>query len=216
MIIGIINTGVWPESESFNDKGMPLIPTRWKGECEEGTEFSSSLCNRKLIGARFFSKGLKQRGINISLGLDYDSPRDYKGHGTHTSSTAAGGPVHGASYFGYAGGTMRGIASMDRVAMYKALFYNDDYSSAASDVLAAMDQAIADGVDLMSLSLGFGKAPFYKDVIAIGAFAAMEKGIFVFVSAGNSGPHAYTLINGAPWFTSVGAGTIEIETTSLP
>ena len=57
-----------------------------------------------------------------------------------------------------------------------------------------------------------------RDVIAIEAFAAMEKGIFVSVSAGNSGPHAYTVINGAPWFTSVGAGTIDrdnIATISL-
>ncbi|XP_020252140.1 subtilisin-like protease SBT1.7 [Asparagus officinalis] len=214
VIIGIIDTGVWPESESFNDRRMPPIPTKWKGKCENGTDFSPSLCNRKLIGARFFSKGLKSHGFNISRADDYESPRDFFGHGTHTSSTAAGGPVRGASYFGYAEGTMMGIAPMARVAMYKALFSSDDFKSAASDVLAAMDQAIEDGVDLMSLSLGFSQSPYYEDVIAIGAFAAMEKGIFVSVSAGNSGPRAYTVINGAPWFTSVGAGTIDRDYTA--
>ncbi|KAF8405005.1 hypothetical protein HHK36_009900 [Tetracentron sinense] len=209
IIVGIIDTGIWPESESFNDHGMPPVPERWRGGCETGTEFNSSHCNRKLIGARSFSKGLKQRGLNISTTDDYDSPRDFMGHGTHTSSTAAGSPVHHADYFGYAKGTAIGVAPMARLAMYKVLFSNDTYESAASDTLAGMDQAIADGVDVMSLSLGFIETPFYNNPIALGAFAALEKGIFVSCSAGNSGPHAYTIHNGAPWITTVGAGTID-------
>ena len=209
MIIGIIDTGIWPESESFQDKGMAPVPERWRGACESGVEFNSSLCNRKLIGARSFSKGLKQRGLNISTPNDYDSPRDYFGHGTHTSSTAAGSRVADADYFGYAKGTATGIAPKARLAMYKVLFYNDTYESAASDTLAGMDQAIADGVDLMSLSLGFLETTFEQNPIAVGAFAAMEKGIFVSCSAGNSGPHGYTIFNGAPWITTIGAGTID-------
>lgn len=209
MIIGIIDTGIWPESESFSDHGMPPVPERWRGACETGMEFNSSNCNRKLIGARSFSKGLKQRGLDISTTDDYDSPRDFFGHGTHTSSTAAGSRVSDADYFGYAKGTAIGVAPLARLAMYKVLFTNDTYDSAASDTLAGMDQAIADGVDLMSLSLGFIETPFYNNPIALGAFTAMEKGIFVACSAGNSGPHAYTIENGAPWITTVGAGTID-------
>ncbi|RWR85484.1 subtilisin-like protein protease SBT1.7 [Cinnamomum micranthum f. kanehirae] len=209
MIIGIVDTGIWPESESFSDDGMPPVPARWKGACETGTEFNSSNCNRKLIGARSFSKGLKESGLNISTTGDYDSPRDFFGHGTHTSSTAAGSPARNADYFGYAPGTAIGIAPMARVAMYKVLFATDSLVSASTDVLAGMDQAIADGVDLMSLSLGFPEDHFYANPIALGAFAALEKGIFVSCSAGNSGPHAYTIHNGAPWITTVGAGTID-------
>ena len=92
--------------------------------------------------------------------------------------------------------------------MYKAVFFTDTFESAATDVLAAMDKAMADGVDLMSLSLGFEETPYYENVTAIGALAAMEKGIFVSVSAGDSGPRSYTMVNSAPWFTSAGAGTI--------
>ncbi|KAJ0976883.1 hypothetical protein J5N97_012357 [Dioscorea zingiberensis] len=211
MIIGMIDTGIWPESESFKDDAMPPVPERWKGTCVNGTDFNSSMCNKKLIGAKFFSKGLKQAGINISNTDDYNSPRDYEGHGSHTSSTAAGSPVFTASYFGYAPGLAIGMAPKAHIAMYKVLFAADTWDSAATDVLAGMDQAITDGVDLMSLSLGFFKTPYYDDIVAMGAFAALEKGIFVSCSAGNGGPHAYTVINGAPWLTSVGAGTIDRE-----
>ncbi|PSS26109.1 Subtilisin-like protease [Actinidia chinensis var. chinensis] len=207
MIIGIIDSGVWPESESFNDEGMPPVPTRWRGACETGAEFNSSHCNKKLIGARSFSKAMKRSGLNISDIYDYDSPRDFFGHGTHTSSTAAGSRVPCADHFGYAKGTAIGMAPKARLAMYKVGFYNDSIAAFASDTLAGMDQAIADGVDLMSLSLGFPETPFYENPIALGAFAAMEKGIFVACSAGNSGHLA--LSNGAPWITTVGAGTVD-------
>ncbi|KAK3195773.1 hypothetical protein Dsin_027083 [Dipteronia sinensis] len=209
IIIGVIDTGIWPESESFKDDNMPPVPARWRGMCEVGTEFNTSHCNKKLIGARSFSKGLKQRGFNISKTDDYDSPRDFFGHGTHTSSTAAGSRVQHADYFGYAEGTAIGIAPMARIAMYKVLFFTDDFESAATDVLAGMDQAIEDGVDVMSLSLGFPETVFDGNPIAIGAFAALKKGIFVSCSAGNSGPNAYTILNGAPWITTIGAGTVD-------
>ncbi|XP_074374889.1 subtilisin-like protease SBT1.7 [Apium graveolens] len=213
MIIGIIDTGIWPESRSFNDHDMPPVPSRWRGACETGVDFNSTNCNNKLIGARSFSKGMKQV-LNISKTDDYDSPRDFMGHGTHTSSIAAGNRVPFADYFGYAKGTASGIAPKARLAMYKVLFAYGSYDAAASDTLAGMDQAIEDGVDLMSLSLGFIDTPFYENPIAVGAFAAMEKGIFVACSAGNGGPHAYTILNGAPWITAIGAGTVDREFTA--
>ncbi|KAL6010746.1 hypothetical protein ACLOJK_001188 [Asimina triloba] len=215
MIIGIIDSGVWPENEMFNDRGMPPVPARWRGACETGDAFTSSNCNRKLIGARSFSKGLKQSRHNISKTFDYDSPRDFFGHGTHTASIAAGSRAPGVDYFGYARGTASGVAPRARVATYKIGFYTDTEESMMTDVLAGMDQAIADGVDLMSLSLGFSEVPYYENVIALGAFAAMEKGIFVSCSAGNSGPYAYTIFNGAPWITTVGAGTIDRDYGAL-
>ncbi|KAG9443989.1 hypothetical protein H6P81_015329 [Aristolochia fimbriata] len=104
IIIGNIGTGVWPESKSFHDKKYnPTLPSRWKGECEEGERFNKSLCNLKLIGARSFSKGFKEKtGMNISKENDYDSPRDFDGHGTQTASIAAGCVVAAdTSHFGY-------------------------------------------------------------------------------------------------------------------
>ncbi|KAK1430274.1 hypothetical protein QVD17_12905 [Tagetes erecta] len=209
MIIGLFDTGIWPESKSFHDEGMSEVPSRWRGACE-----TKGFCNKKLIGARSFSQGMKQLKENISTTDDYDSPRDFYGHGTHTSSTAAGSRVPFASFFGYANGTATGIAPKARLAMYKVAFFNSSYEAAGIDILAAVDQAIEDGVDLMSLSLGFNETPFYQNPIAIGAFAAIEKGIFVSCSAGNSGPFAYTIYNGAPWITTVGAGTIDRDFTA--
>lgn len=109
VIIGVLDSGIWPEHVSFKDTGMSPIPSRWKGFCEKGTQFSSHNCNRKLIGARAFFKGYEKFAGRINETLDYWSPRDSQGHGTHTASTAAGALVDNASLFGLASGTACGM-----------------------------------------------------------------------------------------------------------
>ncbi|KAL6216281.1 hypothetical protein ACLB2K_009504 [Fragaria x ananassa] len=173
-IIGIIDTGIWPESESFNDKGMGPIPSRWKGTCMKGPDFTSSSCNRKLIGARFYNSD--------ELIADNDSPRDLVGHGTHVAGTAAGSVVPGASYYGLAAGTAKGGSPGSRIAMYKVCTAQ---GCSASAILAAFDDAISDGVDVLSLSLGSTsyQPDLSSDPIAMGAFHAVERGIIVVSSA---------------------------------
>ncbi|GMY30185.1 cucumisin-like isoform X1 [Fagus crenata] len=199
VIIGLIDTGIWPESESFNDEGLSSPPSKWKGKCQ-GANFT---CNNKIIGARYYNS-------NSSFGItDFKSPRDSEGHGTHTSSTAAGREVVGASYFGLASGTARGGVPGARIAVYKVCWSS---GCSVADTLAAFDDAIADGVDIISVSLGFGfgqSLRYFEDPIAIGSFHAMRKGILTSSSAGNSGPYPYSVANYAPWILTVAASIID-------
>lgn len=89
-----------------------------------------------------------------------------------------------------------------RIAAYKACWA---LGCANTDVMAAIDRAILDGVDVISLSLGGSSRPFYVDPVAIAGFGAMQKNIFVSCSAGNSGPTKSTVSNGAPWLMTVAA-----------
>ncbi|KAM3684909.1 hypothetical protein ACB094_11G080400 [Castanea mollissima] len=191
VIIGVLDTGIWPESASFSDVGFGPPPTKWKGVCEGGSNFT---CNNKIIGARAYS-------LNETI-----SARDENGHGTHMASTAAGTKVPDASFFGLADGIARGGVPSARIAAYKVC---SPFGCASQDVLAAFDDAIADGVDLISISLSQGVIPVESDVISIGSFHAMEKGILTVHAAGNSGPNVSTVASIAPWLFTVAASSTD-------
>ncbi|CAH8323520.1 unnamed protein product [Eruca vesicaria subsp. sativa] len=215
-IIGVVDTGVWPESESFNDKGVGPIPNHWKGGCKPGENFKLTNCNRKLIGAKYYINGFLAgiEGFNFTESSDYNSARDFVGHGTHVASTAGGSYVPDISYKGLARGTLRGGAPRARIAMYKACWYLEELGGvtcSSSDILKAIDDAIHDGVDVLSLSLGsqipLNSETDLHDAIATGAFHAVVKGITVVCAGGNAGPSAQTIANTAPWILTVAATT---------
>ncbi|PKI37202.1 subtilisin-like protease SBT3.9 isoform X1 [Punica granatum] len=210
-IIGVLDTGIWPESMSFREEGMATVPLRWNGICQEGEQFNKTNCNRKIIGARWYIKGYEAEfgKLNTSEGAEFLSPRDAVGHGTHTASTAAGALVENVSFMGLARGLARGGAPSAHIATYKICWATGGCSSA--DLLAAFDDAIHDGVDVLSASLGSSPPlPSYvDDTLAIGSFHAVARGISVVCSGGNSGPYPQTVINTAPWLITVGASTID-------
>lgn len=220
VIIGVIDTGIWPEHPSFSDQkdlsdaagasgkrnlayGAP--PADWHGTCQSGEQWSQDDCNNKLIGARYFMSGMGRNGVGIA---EWKSARDSDGHGTHTASTAAGNAGVQATIFGRDFGTVSGIAPRARVAAYKACW---DVGCFTSDLSAAIDAAVADGVDVINYSIG-SDTPSIN--LAVGSddrsflFAA-RAGVFIANSAGNAGPGEDTVGSPAvtPWLTTVGAST---------
>jgi len=208
VVIGIIDTGVWPEHPSFADDGTYLPLTGYAGlPCEFGNTAHNPAdapfeCNNKLLGARQMLDSYR-----YFIGADpdeFDSARDDDGHGSHTASTAAGNAAVEASIYGIPRGVVSGIAPRARLIVYKAL---GNQGGLGSDTAAAIDQAVADGVDVINYSIGGGAGGPFADDIAF-LFAA-DAGVYVATSAGNSGPGVGTLGNPGtmPWLTTVGAST---------
>ncbi|KAI4373722.1 hypothetical protein MLD38_011812 [Melastoma candidum] len=218
VIVGILDTGIWPESKSFREEpGMRPIPSSWKGKCIGGNGFDPrTICNRKLIGAKYYVKGFEQQygPLNTADEAEYRSPRDRLGHGTHTSSTAVGSIVPGASFDGLGLGTARGGEPRARLAVYKVCWSMlGEGKCNEADIMAAFEEAISDGVHVISGSFGMlpPLLPFFAYSISIGSFHAMQKGISVVLSAGNynPSPEPSFVQNVAPWSISVAASTID-------
>jgi subtilisin family serine protease len=224
VIIGVVDSGIWPESLSFADRvdsnGNPSSsPTAkrayqrvpgWHGKCVPGELFDASLCNQKLIGAQYFNAGWGGSAVlEAERPWEFMSVRDYNGHGTHTASTAGGN--HDVTATGPASvfGKISGIAPRARIAAYKALWSTEDASTAGgttADLVAAIDTAVADGVDVINYSVS-GTSTNFLDPVEISFLFAADAGVFVSASAGNSGPASSTVAHPAPWTTTVAAGT---------
>jgi subtilisin family serine protease len=142
-------------------------------------------------------------GLNNSAGL---SPLDKGGHGSHTASIVAGRAVSGVSLAGLAAGTARGAVPGARLAIYKVCHGG----CSDADVLAAFDDAIADGVDVISFSIGNATpTQYFQDAGAIGSFHAMRSGVLTSAAAGNSGLYGGHVSNVAPWMLSVAASRMD-------
>jgi subtilisin family serine protease len=208
VIVGVLDTGVWPEHPSFSDPdpagkayaapGGPARQCEFSGGANPGPAFA---CNNKLIGAdRFMATYDALVGLTPS---EYTSARDDNGHGTHTSSTAAGDADVSASIFGRAFGIVSGIAPRSYVMMYKVCGNSGCFGS---DSVAAINRAILDGVNVINFSISGGNDP-YSDAVSIAFLDAYNAGVFVAASAGNSGPTANTVSHREPWTTTVAASS---------
>ncbi|HYH00992.1 MAG TPA: S8 family peptidase [Terriglobales bacterium] len=222
IIIGVVDSGVWPESLSYSDRtGANGNASKdgklsyqqisgWHGKCVPGEQFTASNCNQKLIGAQYFNAAWGgNAGLKTQRPWEFASPRDYNGHGTHTSSTAGGN--YNVTTNGPAAvlGTTSGMAPRARIAVYKALWSNQDASQSngfTSDLVAAIDQAVADGVDVINYSVS-GSQTNFLDPAEVSFLFAADAGVFVSASAGNSGPTTSTVAHPGPWLTTVAAGT---------
>ncbi|MDX3234491.1 S8 family serine peptidase [Streptomyces sp. ME03-5709C] len=233
IVIGDIDTGIWPESRSFAAAPLgtaaptakdPYRPYRkgdrvvmrkadggtFTGTCQVGEEFTAGACNSKLISARWFGDAWLAQ-VPPERREDYVSARDGEGHGTHTASTAAGNSGVDVTVDGQHLGEVSGVAPAAAIAVYKTFWTgksSTDSGAMSSDIVAAIDQAVADGVDVINYSAG-SLLETGPDAPVQGAFrTAAAAGIFVATAAGNAGPDASSLDNVAPWTTTVAASTL--------
>ncbi|WP_157987791.1 S8 family serine peptidase [Jiangella endophytica] len=235
VVVGVIDTGIWPESASFagpdladgptgepgaayrtSDTGTAVLKANgdtFTGECETGENWTADLCNGKLVSARYFDDGFvanvppEHRDPNEHL-----STRDGDGHGSHTASTAAGNHGVPMTVNGRAFGDGSGMAPGASVAAYKVCWQDDDENTGGcypSDSVAAVDQAILDGVDVINYSIS-GATDTLVDPVELAFLSAASANIFVSASAGNSGPGESTVAHNSPWVTTVAASTHQI------
>jgi subtilisin family serine protease len=235
VIIGVIDTGVWPENPAFADRvdanGAPTRdpaatlaygppPARWRGFCQLGVGFGSDACNNKLIGARAYNF-LPAQGWQMHQS-EFDSPRDslagpygHGGHGTHTASTAAGNAGVAASINGVALGATSGMAPRARVAAYKVCFTRvasedglvGSNGCASSSSAAAIEQAVFDGVDVLSYSIS-GASDTVDEIVEQAFLGAANAGVFVAAAGGNAGP-GNAVNHPSPWLTTVAASSTD-------
>jgi subtilisin family serine protease len=229
VVIGMVDTGIQPDHPSLADVATPKrgdsgpkirydrAPKSFTGTgCDFGNTVFNPLdapftCNKKLLKAQSFSAGFLAGGSpnTVFAAGEFLSARDSDGHGTHTTTTAGGNNGVKAEIDGDPVGRVSGMAPRARIATYKVCWEApdpDDGGCASSDSMAAINQAVADGVDVINFSIG-GPSTGITGPDDVAFLFAADAGVFVSVSAGNTGPNAQTIgtPSGAPWVTAVGA-----------
>jgi len=211
VLVGVLDTGIWPEHPMLADEGIEPPGGSFRCEFGDGTDPQLGdpfTCNDKLAGAYAFTDtymtfigALDGEFCNNQTGIC--SARDADGHGTHTATTAAGDLVRNAPIFGIDRGPASGIAPGASVIAYRVCL---DQGCFSSDSVAAIQQAVIDGVDVINFSISGGAEPF-ADPVELAFLDAYAAGVVVAASAGNSGPGPGTAEHGGPWVTTVGAST---------
>jgi subtilisin family serine protease len=236
-VVGVIDSGYAPDNpflqgepvQPLSGKAQVGVPyrtadgkiamlkadgTTFEGECQKGqgtgASFDGSLCNSKVIGARYFADSFLQFVAPENRAPEeLISPVDVGSHGTHTATTAAGNANVEQVIDGTSFGKSSGVAPAAKVSVYKICWEDTNpdtggcYSSASVE---AVDAAIKDGVDVLNYSIS-GNNNSTTDPVALAFLNAAAAGVFVSASAGNSGPAESTVNHSAPWLTTVAAST---------
>ncbi|KAL8144576.1 hypothetical protein AgCh_002959 [Apium graveolens] len=209
IVIGFVDSGIFQRHPSFGSHNTePFGPLpKYRGKCEVDPNTKKEFCNGKIIGAQHFAKAAIAAGV-FNPTVDFASPLDGDGHGSHTAAIAAGNNGIPVRLHGYEVGKASGMAPRARIAVYKALYRL--FGGFVSDVVAAIDQAVHDGVDILNLSVGPNGPPATTKTTFLNPFdavllSAVKAGVFVAQAAGNGGPFSKTVLSYSPWITSVAA-----------
>ncbi|XP_031475965.1 subtilisin-like protease SBT2.5 [Nymphaea colorata] len=209
VVIGLIDSGIYPQHPSFaalpSEPYEPL-PT-YRGKCEVDPGTKRRFCNGKIVGAQHFSAAAIASG-SFNPSVDFASPLDGDGHGSHTAAIAAGNNGIPVRMHGYEFGHASGMAPRARIAVYKAIYRG--FGGFVADVVAAIEQAVKDGVDIINLSVGPNSPPTTIRTTFLNPFdaallSAVKAGVFVAQAGGNGGPFSKTMVSFSPWITSVAA-----------
>ena len=210
VVIGVVDSGLWPESPSFNavadaTPGTAASLPGFHGDCAAGERWGPEDCSDKVVSARWFVHGF---GAENTAGAEYLSPRDGTGHGSHVASTAAGDHGVRVQIDGQRFGTTSGMAPAARLAVYKACWTAPDPADdgcTTADAVAAVDRAVGDGVDILTYSVSGSQER--DDAVERAFLGAASAGVLVTTSAGNHGARPGSVAHVAPWVTTVAAST---------
>jgi Subtilase family/PA domain len=212
-VLGVIDSGINFGSPSFAAVGPvdgythinPLGAGTYLGTCDAG-DVDAGRCNDKLIGGYDFVCGAPANLCGAANTTEEPGFGDTNGHGSHTASTVAGNTRDAI----FAGGPRRisGVAPRANIIAYDVCYTETSTGRGLCpnvSSLAAVDQAISDGVvDAINFSIGGGASP-WSEAVSLAFLDAVDAGIYVAASAGNSGPSANTLSHNEPWVASSAA-----------
>ncbi len=210
VVVGVVDTGIWPENPSFagvptNAEAVRRAYPGFSGRCARGERWRRGLCNAKVIAAQYFVKGFGRENVAAA---DFTSPRDGSGHGSHTAGSVAGNAGVDVRIDGQHFGHISGAAPGAALSIYKACWTAPepaDDGCATADLVKAIDRAVSDGVDVISFSIGGSDTATRSLELAFKS--AANAGVFIAGSAGDDGPGASTVAPHGPWVTTVAATT---------
>jgi len=213
VVIGVVDSGIWPENPSFAAIPMSGLAAqrRYPGSsftCVAAERWSSDDCTAKIVSAKWFVDGF---GADNLSRAEYLSARDGSGHGSHTAAIAAGNTGVSVRTNGQDFGAIQGTAPGAGLAIYKACWVApdpDDDGCTTADTVMALDQAVSDGVDVLSYSIDDGSdvgRDLSGGAVQTAFLNAAAAGVFVATAAGDDGPAPASVSHQSPWVTTVAA-----------
>jgi subtilisin family serine protease len=211
VVVGVIDSGINRTHPAFAGVG-PLdgfVHVNPRGRLFGLCAGTPTLCNSKLIGIHDFTLCTGVHASSSCVDSESNTGLDPDGHGSHVASTAVGNRLNATLQLstGAVTRSLSGVAPHANLIAYKACEETEDCRF--SWLLAAINQAVADGVDVINYSIGGPTSDPWTTTDAVAMLNAREAGVVVVVAGGNEGPRDATMSSpgDAPWVISAANST---------